>query len=276
MERISVRMPSPEGVTAGGQALLKCPIGRAYHSLIMEYSGVTLAQLTEIRIKANGKVIHRYGAEVRDAMNKFNGLAAASGFLVIPFDRIGLKTRQGEEEMLVNTGSRAENGQAITSFHVEVDIAAAATAPVLNFFAIQSDARPGGPGSMLHVVPYTRSAAGAGELQVSDLPFNQQTAIWLNRTFIKSANLTKLRLERNTYTIFERKKALNELVQSNGARTPQTGYFVYDTTEQGYGGAMTSVAVAGNRPVNDFRYIMEMSAAEQITLWPEYVGRLGD
>lgn len=276
MERISVRMPSPEGVAAGGQALLKCPIGRAYHGLLLEYSGVTLAQMTEIRIKANGKVIHRYSAQVRDDMNKFNGLAAADGILYIPFDRIGLKTRQGEEEMLINTGSRGENGQAITSLHVEIDIASAASAPVLNFYAIQSEARPGGPGTVLHLVPYTRSAAGAGELQVSDLPFNQQTAILLNRTFIKSANLTRLRLERNTYTIFERKKALNELVQANGARVPQSGYFVYDTTEQGYGGAMTNIAQAAGGPVNDFRYILEMSGAEQITFWPEYVGNLGD
>lgn len=271
MERITKRMPTPEGVTAGGQALAKLPIGNAYHDLYLEYSGVTLAQLTEIRIKANGKVIHRYSATERDVMNQFNGLPAANGLLRIPFDRIGLKTRIGEELTLINTGSRAENGRAITSLHVEIDIDAAATAPVLELYAVQSDARPGGPGTVMHVLPFTRSAAGAGELQVSDLPFNGVTSQLLPRIYIKTANLTKLQIERDTYNIFERKKALNDLVQTEGERVPQAGWYVYDTTERGYGGAMTSL-----KGVNDFRLLMEMSAAEQVKIWPEYIGGLGE
>jgi hypothetical protein len=271
MERITKRMPTPEGVTAGGQALAKMPIGNAYHDLYIEYSGVTLEQLTEIRIKLNGKVVHRYSATERDAMNQFNGLAGADGILRIPFDRIGLKQRVGEELTLINTGSRAENGRAITSFHVEIDIAAAASAPVLELTAIQSDARPGGPGTVLHIVPFTRSAAGAGELQVSDLPYNSPTAQLLPRIYIKTANLTKMRIERDTYSIFERKKSLNELIQTQGNRVPQSGWFNYDTTERGYGGAMT--ALGG---VDDFRLMMDMNGAEQVKIWPEYIGTLGD
>lgn len=273
-ERIFTRMPTPEGVSAGGQALAKMPIGRNFHDMWIRYAGVTLAQLPEIRIKLNGKVVHRYSAQDRDAMNKFNGLAAANGWLVIPFDRIGLKTRAGEEEFKIRTGTRAENGVKIDSFHVEIDIASAAAAPELEIWATQSAVDPTeapGPGAVLHCTPFTRSAAGAGELQVSDLPFGGETSVYLNRTYIKTANLTKLRIERDTYAIFERPKALNEAIQVDGERTPQAGYVVFDTTEKGYGGSMVVLAGA-----SDFRYMLEMSGAEQVTFWPEYVGRLGN
>jgi len=272
-ERLTLPMPTPEGVSPGGTALAKLPIGRAYHRLYITYTGVTLAQMTEIRIKANETLIHRYSATDRDAMNQFNGLAAANGVLMIHFDRLGLKQRSGEEETLVNTDSRhPETGRAIKAFHVEIDIDAGASAPKLTIDAVVSTKRAGGPGTVLHVVPHKRSAAGAGELQISDLPFNNLKAQFLNRCFIKSSNIDEIRLERDTYNIWERKKALNELVQSDGVRTPQAGYFVIDTTELGYGGSMIDL-----RGVQDFRYVLDMSAADaNITFWPEFLGELGE
>lgn len=270
MERIRVRMPSPEGVTAGATALAKLPIGRAYHALFIKYAGITLAQMTEIRVKANGKVFQRFSATDLDAMNQFSGMAAASGILTLPFDRNDLKTRAAEEETLVNTGSRGENGQAITSFEIEIDLDAAATAPVITLMAEQSAARAGGIGSILHCVPYTRSAAGAGELQVSDIPFGDSTRVLLSRTFIKAAKLDYLKIEKDTYNIFESDKALNDWIQSNGVRKPKTGWYVFDTTERGYGGAMVDL-----RGVRDFRYICDMTGAEQLTFYPQFIGALG-
>ncbi len=272
MERITVRLPTPEGVTAGGTALAKLPTGRAYHLIYISYTGVTLAQMTEIRIKANGKVIHRYSAVERDAMNQFTGMAAANGVLTIPFDRRNLKLRPAEEETCVNTGQFAGQPQlqAITSFELEIDIDAAATNPKIELDSVQSAQREGGIGAILHCVPFTRSSAGAGELQISDIPFKGITSPLLSRVFIKTANTTKLKVEKDTYVVFERKKALNELIQADGVRVPQTGYFVMDTTELGYGGAQIDL-----RGVNDFRYVLEMSGAEQIKIWPEYMGLLG-
>lgn len=271
-ERQTLRMPSPEGVGAGQQALVKMPIGNYFHAVYLVYSSLTLAQMTEIRILLNGKIVHRYSAVDRDKMNQFIGLAAANGTLVIPFDRKELKNRVAEEDTGINTGSRGENGKLISSFEIQIDIAGTASGtPRIDVFAEVSTQRAGGIGTILHCVPYTRSAAGAGELQVSDIPYGDATRQLLNRVWIKTEHLTRLKLERDTYTTFERSKALNELIQSNGVRKPQTGFFVYDTTELGYGGA--SLIVAG---AQDFRLIMEMAQAEQITIWPEYLGVLGD
>ena len=273
MARIEVRMPAGEGIAAGQTATFKLPIGRRFHELQATYAGVTLAQMTEIRLFANGKVIHRYSAVDRDKINQFDGRAAASGILVIPFDRYNLKTLAGEEETALNTGSLDENGVGITSLYLEIDIAAAASAPAISFNATQSDALGGGAGTILHIQRHTRDAAGAGEFDVSDLPRGNATSIALNRLIVKpSANdISKVQIDRNQYVIFERTKALNEQVQADGVRTPQSGYIVVDKTERGYGG--DPIDLLG---VSDFRYKFTMTGAATLTILSEYLGRLGD
>lgn len=272
MSRLTLRMPTPEGTTPGGTALAKLPIGRRYHFLYLTYTGVTLAQLKEIRIKANNVVLHRYSAVDRDYMNQFYGLAAANGVLIIPFDRLGLKTRGGEETTAINTFSRTEQGKAITALHLEIDIDAAATAPVIKIDAMQSDAVPGGPGDVLYCLPFSRSVAGAGEFQVSDLPFNSKTARLLNAVHIKSSVITKAEIERDTYTVTEREKAVNDLIAKSGGRVPAAGWFSIDSAEQGYGGNLIDL-----RGVQDFRYILQCSAADAgLKFYPEFVGELAD
>lgn len=273
MARIEVRMAAGEGIAAGQTATFKMPIGRRFHELQLAFAGVTLAQMTEIRLFANNKVIHRYTATDRDAINQFDGRAAAGNILVIPFDRYGLKTMAGEEETALNTGSVDETGNGITSFYLEVDIDAAAIAPVMSLTATQSEALAGGAGTVLHVLRHTRDAAGAGEFDISDLPRGTATSIALNRLILKpSANdISKIKIERNQFTIFERSKALNEKVQMDGVRSPQSGYIIVDKTERGYGG--DPIDLLG---VSDMRYQLEMTGAAILTIYSEYLGRLGD
>lgn len=273
MARIEARMPAGEGIAAGQTATFKLPIGRRYHELQLTYSGVTLAQMTEIRVFANGKVIHRYSATDRDSMNQFDGRSAAGGILIIPFDRYNLKTNAGEEETALNTGSADAAGLAITSLYMEIDIDGAAAAPVMSLVATQSDALVGGAGTVMHIQRHTRDVAGAGEFDISDLPRGTATSIVLNRIFFKpSANdISKVQIDRNNYVIFERSKALNERVQTDGVRVPQAGFIAVDKTERGYGG--DPIDLVG---VADYRYKLTMTGAATLTIYSEYMGRLGD
>lgn len=273
MARIEVRMPGAEGVSPGNTAIFKLPVGRRFHELQLAYSGVTLAQMTEIRVLVNGKPIHRYPATVRDVMNQFDGREAANGILVIPFDRYGLKNRAGEEETALNTDSVGADGRKIGSLTVEIVIHPDATAPVLSMNATQSERLEGGPGSVMHVMHFPRTAGGAGELQVSDLPFGMLTSQALNRVFIKpsAGTIDKVILERDTYTIWEREAALNSMMQQHGIRVPQAGWFVIDKSEKGYGG--DPVGLVG---FHDFRYRLECSAAATVDFHVEYLGALGD
>ncbi len=272
-EILDVRIQSPEGVAAGSTASFKLPIGRAYKDVDIEYSGVTVAQLNEIRVYANNRQIHVYSGTDRDAMNQFDGMAAAAGILHIPFCRRGLKERDAEEETAIHTGVRLSDGTVINSMRIEVDIDAAATAPVMEMHAHQIAAVPGYPNAVLHVDRQTRDNAGAGEKEIFDLGYGLPTRQMLNRVFFKpsAGDISRIEMERDNFSIFDRSKARNERAQADGERVPQSGYHVVDSTEKGYGGAPWILSGA-----QDFRHTLTMTAAAVVTVYSETIGVIGD
>lgn len=277
MSRIHVRLPDFNGVAAGQTARARVPVGRRYHKLFLTFGGLAaFANLEQIRVYANGKEIHRYSAVQLNTMNLFDKLATASGTsgtLTIPFDRNNLRTVAGEEETALNTGVRGPDGVAIESVDVEVDIASGATAPTLSLSALVSDAIEGGPGTVRHIRPINFTVGGSGDFDVDNFPYGGSTTMALNRVaFVPSANdISNIVVERNNRTIFERSKTLNELIQTDGYRAPQSGYIIVDRTEDGRGGDPIDFLNA-----TDFRFRLTASGAMTLTAIFEYLGALGD
>lgn len=275
MARSELRMPSPNGVASGQTATFKLPIGNRFHNLQLIYSGVTLAQMTEIRVYANGKVIHRLSGEERAKLNLFDGRTPTAGVLIIPFDRYNLRTLLGEEDTALNTGSFDENGRGISSLYIEIDIDAGATAPEFKLHATVSAKKAGGAGRVLHTLKHVRDPAGAGEFDISDLPRGTATTQLLNRiVFAKNAglgNVSAVKVERDQVTLFERSAELNTAVQKMGVRDPQTGWFVIDRTENGAGG--DPIVLAG---ASDYRYKLDMSDGATLGIITETIGSIGD
>lgn len=266
MPKLTTRLPSFEGVTAGATATLRMPIGRTYEKLLISYTGVTLAQMQEIRLVGNGKTIRRYvGAALLNVMNLFDRQNAANGLLTLNLSRVGLITKAGREDTLLGTGI-APNEKwpvTITTLQLEIDISADAVGPTLSCKAVQSAPRPLDKILKLRRFGYAPSASG--EFEIADLPRGEL----INRIVFESDKITALRVERDNRVIFDRTKAENEDIQSNGVRTPQSGYFVYDPTEEGYGSE--PLITAG---VQDLRFILTMSGADQVPVNVEYVGRM--
>lgn len=279
--KTTTKLPNPEGVVAGGTATFRIPVGRRIHSLYLDYAydAVTqnVADFTEIRIYVNGQVIQRFSGAERDALNQFDGLGASQGILEIPFNRNKLKTVAGEEETALNTGSADEQGRRISSMYMEIDLDAGMTIAQadLSLYAKQSDALPGGAGTIPYIRREQRNPAGAdSDFQISDLVnpgVNAPDKVALNRvTFVPSTGtIDNLRVDRNTYNIFERSDELNRVMQSSGVRSPQAGYFTIDTSENGYGGE--PIQLYG---MTDFRYRLDVSAAMTLTCISEYLGVL--
>lgn len=266
MPKLTTKLPSFEGVSAGATATLRMPIGRTYEKLLISYSGVTLAQMQEVRLVANGKTIRRYvGADLMDTINKFDRQNAADGILTLNLSRPGLITKAGREDTLLGTGVRPNEDYpvTITTLQLEIDLAADATSPSLSCKAVQSAPRPLDKVMKLRRFGYAPSASG--EFEIADLPRGDL----INRIVFESDKIDSLKIERDNRVIFERTKAENEDIQSNGVRTPQSGYFVYDPTEEGYG---SEPLVTAN--VQDLRIILTMSGADQVPVNVEYIGRM--
>ena len=260
------RMPGFEGVAAGNTATLRCPIGLTYHQLLITYSGVTLAQMDEIRVLANGETIQRFASGTQlDSFNRFEGRAAAAGVLTIDFNRYNLRTRRGEEVTGLGTGY-PNDPAAVTTLSVEVDINAAAVGTVLSAKAIQGPPQPAG--IIKKVRQFTYTAGAAGDFEISDLPRGDI----INKILVggHTANVyTNFKIERDNFVVFERSVAENRVVQTDGVRTPQTDLSVYDPTENGHGAE--GLATAG---VNDLRMTLTLTNAGSVPVAVEYLGPL--
>ncbi len=256
-------MPSGEGVAAGQTATFRLPIGRTYHGLLLTYAGVTLAQMTELRVIANGATIQRItGGTFLDVLNQFNGHAAAAGVLRLDFDRSNMRLKEGEEFTALGTG-KENDPQQVTTLTLEVDIAAAAAAPVLSLRAIQSE--PSHFGVVNKIREFSYAPAAAGEFEIADLPRNDL----IGRIILSKAGINSVKIERDGFTLFERTAAENTLIQTDGVRVPQTNYFVFDPSELGFAGE--AVVLKG---VSDFRVIVDVAAGGAMPVIVEYIGGL--
>jgi len=274
--KLTRNMPPFEGVAASQTATARLPIGLTYHQVYVLLGNTAAGpgpeeiDISEIRVVANGETIQRIaGGAILDSYNQFDGRAAfpaqgTAGYLTIDFDRYALRTRAGEELTALGTGM-AGDPNPVTTLSLEIDINSGATSPTLSAVARQSVPQP--LGLIKKVRTFNYSAGGAGDLEISTLPKGDL----INRIFFGESanNTTNLRVERDNFTVFQRSATLNSLIQSDGVRVPQSGYYVYDPTETGDGaeGLVT-------QGVNDLRFILTTDGAIDYTVGVEYIGTI--
>lgn len=271
-ERNEVKLVTPQGISAGGTAYFKLPTGLRYHYLWIKYSG-TLADFPELRAVANTETIRRLSFTEQDMMNQHDRRTAAGGWLLVPFDSIGMRIREGEEETALNVGRPAgmePQPNEITTAEIQIDIAAGAANPSLEVWAATSAALPGGAGLVRHIVKTTRTVGGAGEFDIQDLQFNKPNRALIRRAFFKTTAVDKLEIYRDNVKIFERTRALNTRNLTDGKRTEQAGWTAIDKCEDGYSGSRISTV-----GVQDFRFRLNMTGAEaNMPVIVEYLGTL--
>lgn len=267
--KVTRNLPGFEGVAAGNTATVRCPIGLTYHQIYLQYSSLTLAEMEEIRVVLNGQVIARWDSGTAlDAYNQYKGRAAAAGVLTIDFDRFNMRTRAAEEFTSIGTGV-ANDPTPVNTLAVEVDIASGATTPALSAVARQSVPRP--LSLILKTRQFSYSIGGAGELEISDLPKGDIiNSIFFNYS---AGDLSRLKVERDNFRVFDRSRALNEVIQTDGVRVPQANYYVYDPTEDGNGAEGLATRDDQGRLINDIRFILtQITAAANYQVGVEYIG----
>ena len=118
-------LPSFAAVAAGQTATLDVPARGTYYSLMLTYTtdtvgGATQAnmetEITEIRLKINGKIQRRFSAEELFDHSTYKGQTITAGKLQIYFAEPWRQTVQGEEALAWPMGD-------VDTFQVEVDIA---------------------------------------------------------------------------------------------------------------------------------------------------------
>jgi hypothetical protein len=268
----SVSLSEFNGVAAGQTCTLRVPTGYTWHRFLLTYTGITLAQIEGIRLKVNGKTLQNFNSgSFLDMLNKFEGRAAASGAIYIDLERFGLNVREMKQLSGLGTGINyngprpATDPIAVTSIYFEIDCAAAASAPVFTCKGTRSGPSPTRQVKKLRNM--IRSASGAGDLQIADLPRGEP----ITKLVIESSVVTAVKLEINGATVFERTAAENNQEQTDGERVPQTNVFVLDPSELGYG----DEAIPTGADVNELLLTLTTSGADTaIEIAQETIGFL--
>ena len=264
------KMPSFEGVAAGQTASLRLPIGQSYRKLFIAYSGVTLAQMLEMRIVVNGDVRHRIasvgtyiGLNVLDKMNQFEGRAAASGEFIFDFERYGLETALLREITKLGTGV-LDDPYKITTLTIEIDIDGAAAAPVLSARAERSG--PAVVGDIIRTRLFQYNAPAVGEFEISDLPKGEVIQKVYFGAHVARA-YSRLVVERDNFIEYDKTAAEISQSQNDGVRVPQTDFLVYDPSEDGEGAQFLATNV------QDLRFRLTVGVAGAVPIIVETIGR---
>lgn len=276
---ITRKMNSAEGVGGGQTATVKCQISNTFQNFMVTYTGVTLAQMKEVRLVINGDVERRWiGADEIDRINQFEGRSAANGVLIIDTERFHQRLRQGREITAIGTGLTSNDPRnanyKVNTMYLEIDIDAAASNPVLKVKANQREPRLAGLILKRRVTHH--SVGAAGKYEISDL---HQAGEEITRIFFNSKKIGNVEIMRNNATVFERTRKENEKIQIDEGLNPSalndtgTGnnFYCYFPGESGY--LDDTLVTAG---VNDLRFYLDMEGADDFTIAVESIGALSN
>lgn len=260
-------------VVASGTATNQVTPGRTLENLRLKLGGTSLtkAMLSQIKLKANGKVIvEGTGADI-DKINAYRGRATAAAFLDLMFADYSLNN---EFDRMVGAFDTSLGISNITS---EVTIAGA-TAPVLTPILIESAQQKDRVGQAAPYAPliskllrYPFSIATGGKLPVT-VPFGPSSGSIIKRLHVfHTGNMTGATVKEDGLVIHESVKAENEQEQTQQGRTPQTNVYTIDFCADG------SIAKAlDTRSARSLEWLFDFSAADNGTIYVEYLDPLGN
>lgn len=213
--RLLSKLPSLANVAPGSTATLNCPIGRSYDRIILEYTGVTLAQMKNLRVELDGKPIMEFkdGTQLDD-INKYYKRYDEAGFLTIWFNRPEMNSLEHQRVTRLGTGAGGQG--VVQTFQVSFDIDSAASAPVVKAHAVQSDASP--LGMITKVKQFVFSSATAGQFEIDSIPRGPR----ILAVHCFKADVNAVEVEQNSRKIREGSKALLEFLQKESNRAPMS------------------------------------------------------
>lgn len=258
-----VRLPSLANVTAGGTATLNMPLGRTYEKLTLTYSGVTRAQLKDIRLMIDGKPVLEYEtAEQLASLNKYYGRHDEAGFVTIWFIRPELNALA--QQRVTGLGTGKDGVGVVQTLQLEVDIDSEAENPVIEARAVQSDPKP--LGVMNKLKRFVYSSATAGQFEIDNIPKGPRLAAV---HFIKEAgDVSRIEVEQNSRKIVEGSKGLLQYMQKESGRKPQPKITAVDWLQEGDLGQAIDT-----RPgvIQDQRFRLTLDTPGAVTVLVEYI-----
>lgn len=200
-------LPSFSNVSAGSTSVLQVPLGYSYNAINIEYAGVTLAQLKDIEVRINGKVLQSFtdGERLQD-INKYYNRNIKAGVITLWFE-----TPEFKEDFRRSTAIGTAD---VSTFDLAINIDAAAAAPVLKAHAIRSNNLP--LGAIVKYKRFSASAAAAGIKEIDNLPRESR----IKAIHLFKSDISQAEIELDSTIFYDPSKALGAGIQTDYNRVP--------------------------------------------------------
>lgn len=259
-------------VVATGVATNNITPGKTIESIMLQLGGTfTKAMITQLRLKANGKVILEASGSQLDKILAYRGYASNAAFLEIPFEDL---TGLSELDRCVGA---LDTSMGIANLTTEVTIAGA-TAPTLECRIYESATQKDRSGAaapyapiMCKLLRYPFSIANGGRLPVT-LPFGAQSGAIIKRVHIEhTGTLTGAVVKQDGMVIFEGTAAQNTYEQQRCKAVPQANMYTIDFV---LGGNVHEAL--DTRDAKSMEWLLDFSAAGSGYVMVEYLDVLGN
>ena len=199
---------------AGSIATAMIQPGRTIEGLELNMAGtgLSLASISLVRLRANGKVFYEATGTQIDKINRFQGLsytAASATAVFLPIMFTELKGRDLLDEMM----GAFDTSNGIANVSIEVTIGTATTVTALELYLIESAPQAGviAP-AMTKVLRYPYSVSAGGQLSIP-LPFGPVNGSVIKRNHVEHAtvnNVTGMTIKENGVVVHESVKVFND------------------------------------------------------------------
>lgn len=256
MARTTKLLPSFSLVAPGSTATLQLPLGRTFDKIHVQYAGVTLAQMKNIRVEVNGKAIVEYHSAVElTDFNKRLGHNVEAGVIDFNFKRDEMKTLAEARYFGLGTASFDSQGNPfpdpINGVVIKMDIDAAATAPTLTATAILSNAAPIGMITKVKNIPISLNP-GINQIDKILRPVTGSIAAI---HIVTAADIEEIDVEMDSIRVYEAKTPLAEKIQRDHGRVPQASMVSADFVLEG--DPAQALTMAG---LQDFRVLVHANS----------------
>lgn len=223
MARKIIRLPSLSRVVAGAKATLELPIGPTYRRIFLTISagaGFDAPDVGRIDVLINGKVVQTYKNLQRLLdLNAYYSrgaepVAATGAQVALHFERAELMDAVYRRAPGMGTAD-------VQTFHIEIDIAAAAPADIAITAHAEIDPERQPLGVFYKVREFPFSSAVAGQVEIDKLPRGG----WYSVVHLFKSDITAVEVEGNQVKVIDATKAILERTQKEASpvkRVPQS------------------------------------------------------
>lgn len=269
------QLPTIANVAAGNTVTINLPVGMVYEKVYLKYEGVTAAQLTDIEVKLNDRVVSEFpNGERLLSLEKHYNRAAKAGYLVFNFTRPELHELRQRRFFGLDTSA----SQGITVAAIEIDIASDASAPKLTAYAEKSNAVAGVPNFLTKTRRFFKNVDAAGTFDIDNIPKPEGASIAAIHLYMPdsdtsgAADVTRAMLLVNNVNWHDVDATTAADIQTLYGRTPErTKAAVIDMALDGD----IQQALPLDKTINDMRLRCTTKAAGQIEIMVEYVDQWG-